>query len=812
MTNALLIFAREVRDQFRDRRTMFMVLGLPLVLYPAIGAGMLQMTSMFQEQPRTIVVTNADELADPPLIVDGRFNTEYLDAGDDASKLIVVTDESAEPQASDDETPGGAEEKSPGEAEPGLNALRLQAAEKIDALLTERAVLEFDAEQFKDDAEESARIKEINGQIADMLADGDMQVLILVPEGFAESVREYNRALVAGTVEEGTPRPGPKVVVNEADDKSGAAASKVRRALKNWEKEILARRLDEAGLPADLADPVETQEIDVATKEAVSANIFSRIIVYMLLITTVTGAYYPAVDLCAGEKERGTMETILICPADRLQIVLGKFLTVLLFSGLTAILSLVSIGGTAYFAANVASSAGGDGPPLEIPPLGTLVWVGVLLVPLAAFFSAVAIGLAMYARSTKEGQYYLTPMIIVTMGITLFAIAPGVEMTPLFSVLPVVGPALLLRQVVADPSNVETLLYFIPVLSATAGYCGLALWWAVEQFKSEEVIFRGAEQFDFGLWLKSLVRDRQATPSFAEAAVCFGLLMALQYASLLVFAKWLPEDPADAGPRLLQMLAIQQTCLIALPALLMGFAFARDLRQTFRIRWPRAKYLATALVLPFFLHPPFSEFVGWSAENIFPESAESFAKALQAFTGDDLPWWAVVLTMAFVPAVCEEIAFRGFILSGFTSRGRIGVGIVFSAICFGVLHMIPLQVFYASILGLLLGLIAIRSGSLLPCILFHFINNSVSVLLGRVPEGYTDPTGGALFEYAAGPGGESVPQYGWLTITVGAVVSAAWIAWLIRTKDDAPADRRFDDPQAGRLEPTREAAAEPAGV
>jgi len=161
----------------------------------------------------------------------------------------------------------------------------------------------------------------------------------------------------------------------------------------------------------------------------------------------LTGAFYPAVDLGAGEKERGTMETLLICPATRTEIVLGKFLTVLLFSASTALLNLSSLGFTGKYMASLASNGGvsskfGD---LALPPVTSLMWVIVMLIPLASLFSALCLAFATFARSSKEGQYYLTPLLMVTMGLTVFCSSPAVDIEPFYSVIPVMGPALLLK-------------------------------------------------------------------------------------------------------------------------------------------------------------------------------------------------------------------------------------------------------------------------------------------------------------------------------------------------------------------------------
>src|SRR5262249_44478323 len=142
-----------------------------------------------------------------------------------------------------------------------------------------------------------------------------------------------------------------------------------------------------------------------------------RIFPFMLVMWSLAGALYPAVDVCAGEKERGTMETLLISPAGREEVVWGEFLTILVFSAATALLNLASMGLTTWLFGD-RLPAGGVSP-------AALAWCLLLALPLAAFFSAVCLAVGAYARSTKEGQYYLMPLFLVTMPLIFLTLAPG---------------------------------------------------------------------------------------------------------------------------------------------------------------------------------------------------------------------------------------------------------------------------------------------------------------------------------------------------------------------------------------------------
>jgi sodium transport system permease protein len=700
--NIRLIFLREVRDQLRDRRTLFMIAVLPLLLYPALGIGMMQLTVLFREQPRTVVLLGAADLPSEPALMAGqRFDARWFDYPEEAGRLLVVSDEPA-PEADPDAGLGGARR----------DAL-LERARQVRALL----------------------------EAEDRLAAGDLfgtsgiEVLILVPRGFSERLARVREQL-AGTrraqrIDTGYPR--PKVIYNKADEKSQITFNRASEALRAWEKAILADWLSLAQLEKEFLRPVLDGTIDVSREEQFSASIWSRLFPALLVIMSVTGAFYPAIDLVAGEKERGTMETLLICPATRTEIVLGKFLTVMLFSMATALLNLASMGFTGKHMVGMSPTGAMEGiGDVSFPPLWALVSMLALLLPLAALFSALCLALATFAKSSKEGQYYLTPLLMATLGLTIFCLSPGVELTPQYSIVPVVGPALLLKGLLLTSLSPQSLVpYVAPVLLASCGYAALALWWAVDQFNREEVLFREAERFELRLWLKHLLRDKEALPSFSEAAFCFVLIMMLQFFSIrYVQQPFLEADPAQRGPLLLRVLIIQQIALIASPALFMGVMLTTRFSRTFRLAWPGWRFLAAGAVLPCLLHPVSVELLG-RMHWFFGELPQGAGQILQMMNDPAIPLWLTFAAFAVVPALCEELAFRGFILSGLARRGRTALAVVLSSLAFGVMHMVPQQVFNAALMGLVLGLLAVRSGSLLPCVLFHLVNNALGLVHGR---------------------------------------------------------------------------------
>ena len=724
--NVTLIFRREVLDQLRDRRTLFMVAVLPMLLYPLMGIGTAQMTAMFTEQPRTVVILGAADLPPTTLLDGNRFASKWFHSPADVEKLIVLADliEPNDPTLSDSNRHTSGKEQ------------RIEFARQLRDLVLERQQLKAAIASGKNSSTAGSvdeQLASLNAKLMKQFEQSGIQVLVIIPPDFGRDVArrqaDLTRRRPDGEIAEIITR--PLIVQNSSDEKSAIAHRRVTDVIRTWEQSILQEQLRESQLPKSLTSPINVEDLDLAESENISANVWSKVFPALLVIMTLTGAFYPAVDLCAGEKERGTMETLLICPATRTEIVLGKFFTVLLFSMATALLNLLSVGVTGKYMASLtlgqASSRLGD---LTMPPFISLVWVIVILVPLSTLFSALCLALATFARSSKEGQYYLSPLLITSLGLTMFCLSPGTEMQPFYTVLPVIGPGLLLKGLLkANGPDAAMYAYVIPVLITSIGYSLLALWWAIEQFGSEEVLFCEAEQVDLRLWVKHLFRDKLPLPTFVEALFCFLLLILLQFASWKPFQSAILQTPAsEQGLLQIKLLMVQQFLLMAAPALLLGVLLTTSLRRTFSLRWPGLPRLLLAVLLPFVLQPLAFELLV-RLQWFFPPAPQGVAGLMQQLKTSNL--WLIILAFAVTPAICEEIAFRGFLLSGFRQSGRVVLAVLLSSFTFGIIHVIPQQVFNAMLLGIVLGAMCVRTGSLFPGIVYHFIHNSLSVLHDR---------------------------------------------------------------------------------
>jgi len=241
------------------------------------------------------------------------------------------------------------------------------------------------------------------------------------------------------------------------------------------------------------------------------------------------------------------------------------------------------------------------------------------------------------------------------------------------------------------------------------------------QFTSESVLFREGERFQPGLWLRHLMRDRQPTPSPAEALVCGIVILLLTF----VLSSSVTSPPGFSG--FVRVVLVTQLAVILTPALLMSVILTSNPRKTLLLRWPRLSLLAVGVILAVALHPFLVAFANM-VDQLYPISPEvqgMLTSLAQLF--ENAPRWELVLVVAAVPAVCEELAFRGFMLSGFRGMGNKTRAIVLSALFFAVSHAFLQQSINTYVVGLVLAYLAIQSESILPGMLFHFTHNALSV-------------------------------------------------------------------------------------
>ena len=327
------------------------------------------------------------------------------------------------------------------------------------------------------------RVVEAEGDFRRMIAEKRVRAAVELPAGF-------EAALAAGE---------PATVTlhhYEGELKSGFGVGELERFFRELRERTVAERLAGRGLPAELVKPFTVKRSNAAPPEKVGGNLVGGIVPYVIILLCFTGAMYPAIDLTAGEKERGTMETLLCSPVSRTALVLGKFFTVLAASLATMACMLVSMlvcilaGGALLFggAGGLAGAGGGASGPagLVLDPLGA-VGVFVMVLPVAVLFAATLLAVALFAKSHKEAQTYVSPLIMVVILPAMMGMLPGVELNAKLALVPILNLTLACKEML---SGVWHWPQLVLIFVSTAVYAGAALAVAVRLFKRESVLFR----------------------------------------------------------------------------------------------------------------------------------------------------------------------------------------------------------------------------------------------------------------------------------------------------------------------------------
>ena len=394
--NVKLIFRRELRDQLRDRRTLFTVALMPLVLYPLMGMAMLQVGQFMREYPTKVWIVGAENMpTEPAFLLDGGINPEF-----------VTPEEQA--------------------------LIQLKASDGADA--------EFQkiVKQLREQTDIPSGAALVDELIKTEMKKRGFDVAVIIPSPVVipgsqrrsknlENDEDADTELAAASVPE-QPETSIYIFLNSANDKSRMGAERFNKALQSWKIKTIKQTLASHDVPLSLVTGVGVTQADVANDVGKQAAVWSKILPFIIMIWSLTGAFYPAIDLCAGEKERGTFETLLSSPAGRSEIAIGKLLTVISFSMATSILNLLSMGFTGLFVMSRMGSSMGGGLPMGAPPLASIGWLLLALIPISALFSAVALAAAAFARSSKEGQYYLVPLMMISMPLMMVPMLPAARL------------------------------------------------------------------------------------------------------------------------------------------------------------------------------------------------------------------------------------------------------------------------------------------------------------------------------------------------------------------------------------------------
>ncbi|MCB2200533.1 ABC transporter permease subunit [bacterium] len=274
--------------------------------------------------------------------------------------------------------------------------------------------------------------------------------------------------------------------VRKNRETSTFAMDRVEDQLVAHRKEVTRLHLAELGEPEDILTPFVIEEENLASDEQMAASGLASFLPYMLILMTLTGAIYPAIDMTAGEKERGTLETLLASPAGRLEIVLGKYFAVMTTSVTSALISVISMMVMLTWGMVWLGAQMGEQLTFQIS-FGNMMIAVLMMLPLAALFSSLLMTIAVFAKSTREAQSYIVPLNMLVILPAMMSMVPGSEGDLQRAWTPVVNVSLVLKDILngsLDPAQLG-----ITLLSTTI-YAIIGIFITTKVFQRENVLFR----------------------------------------------------------------------------------------------------------------------------------------------------------------------------------------------------------------------------------------------------------------------------------------------------------------------------------
>ena len=655
LSPAQAIARRDLLEFVRDRRAVFITFLLPLIAYPIVALA---------------------------TVLGLRTAIEQLDGNRKPIPLTIVLS---------------------GRDAPVL-ATRLEAVRDAP----ERGTLEGNAAW---PASLVVTVAETAEQAVANVAAGDADAWVEVPPGTARALNTLGAVILP--LQATTPSQSADLVIGHVEAVFESLADAIRK-----------ERFSRLQVPEGVFDPVQLSVAarPTGTSQAQATQVASTVagsLLMILTLLTVTGAFHPAADAFAGEKERGTIETLMVAPCGIGEVVRGKFLAVYGVTLATLLANLVAIAGTAAVGLQ-AVPENLQGLFAAAPSLPAVLTAVVTQVVLAAVAAAACLAITSSLRSLKEAHHALTTVMLAVSVLAAAGLVPMPVPREAVAVMPVAGQVLVARLALTGETN--GLLLPLTLVAAVA-WCWLLLKATSVALADEELIFRGPDAAG-GLL--------QRPPPRVLPSPLQGVLPAI----IGLAGVWYVQSVLPAN--LVIALPLQQLFSMVLPlAVLMAWQRV-DLVKTLRLHPPRGRgwvALPGAVLVGLGLFLVGALALRWLVGNAPSAAAEELAARLTALL-TSTPSWLVVLVLAVIPAVCEELVFRGWMLSALVgekpSRGKMFAAVVMQAALFSVVHLLPERLPTTFAMGLVLGWIALRTGSLLPGILCHAVHNAVPVAVSLV--------------------------------------------------------------------------------
>ena len=504
---------------------------------------------------------------------------------------------------------------------------------------------------------------------------------------------------------------------------SERALSDLQQRLQTVNQIEMQRRLERARIPAEPLVLQHAKAIEAKRDEPLS---ITTLIPLILTLMTITGAVYPAIDLTAGERERGTMETLIATPVPRMGILLGKFVAVLSVALLTALVNMIGMTITIW-AFRLDKLLFGD---QGISFLVILEIMGLVAL-FAGFFSSVLLAITSFARSFKEAQAYLIPVMLISLTPGLLSLMPDLKLEGPLVVLPLINIVLLARDILQGESSLPVALITI---TSTFIYGFVALTFAARIFGTDAILF--GNQNGWRSFFQT-PRVQQSASSLPGAFFCLALLFPANFVWLGLISR------LDSPQIKLLVMSIGTVLMFAAFPLAYAawkrvrFNSGLGLRAGRSISYPAAILLGCSLgVLLIQIYSSFDMISEFFVSS--PKHAEQKKQLVQTAEQTVAAWKTIptpllLVALSVVPAFCEELFFRGLFFRSLLKATSVVNAVIISGVMFGLFHilsgnLLALERFFpTALMGMVLAIVCYKSQSVIPSMILHTLHNLILV-------------------------------------------------------------------------------------
>jgi sodium transport system permease protein len=654
-----ILLVHELRMLLRDRRTVILALAIPLLLMPVLLYSTKAMSDSREKRLQETVYT-------------------YAVTGTEAAKVQALIGNALksmtpEPQSKNDE-------KDP------LSGFKVKEVQVKDpAASLEKQEIHF-------------YLKALNSREADALPKSSEE---RNSTGTADKDSKTPKSILA----EPERLPGvPLILVffHGDRDASQQGALKMRSLLERERSKGRDALLRKHGFTADPGKVIPVEDQSLATNSQVMGSFIGRFLTLFLVMLMLTGGSVASMDIIAGEKERGSLETILTTAVKRTEVVAAKQLTIL---AVALTITIIQIAELLIFVTYKAISLPANFV-IKVSPLAA-VTILILFIPVAAFISAVLLMLSAYAKSYKEAQLYFFPVYLVSWVPSLAAVLPGISLRSAIAMVPLANVSVAVREIMVGKFDWPMIAIVFAAMTAAA--FGTVV--ATARMLSQERLITASES---------------DAADFAGGPALFSKRVLRWYALLLVIMFVVAVNVPQLATFRRQLL-FNELVIFFGGSLLMILKYRLNFREAWALRLPKAAvWPAVALMIPSANIMVVGIFR--LANFVIPVPTQMLEEFSRNIMPREISGWQMILFMAILPGIFEEIAFRGTLLYGLRHKFRPAVLAVVVGIIFGFFHVSCFRIIPTGCLGIILTTLAILTGSIFPGMALHIGNNAFTYL------------------------------------------------------------------------------------